>query len=70
MTLSERNFQLVRSDSGSEKNFSDCGLAMTRMSQIDVNIRHKHTSFKAASSALEPDDSARRWYVEDTHSSE
>ena len=32
MTLSERNLQLVRSASGSERNFSDGGIASKRMS--------------------------------------
>ena len=70
MTLSERNHQLVRSASGDERNFSDCGLINTKISEIDVRVRPKNPSFKAASSALEPDDSARRWYIEVTHSSE
>ena len=64
MTLSERNLQLVRSASGSERNFSDGGVPSKRMSVIDIEVKPLRASFKSQSSALEPDDSGRKWYVE------
>ena len=47
MTLSERNLQLVRSASGSERNFSDGGVPSKRMSVIDIEVKPLRASFKS-----------------------